>query len=103
MLVWDVKTGMLMSELKGHSFAVNAVDFSHDSRLLASVGSEVDGRLNVWEWATGNLAASARVVSEVRGLAFSEDGKVLFSLLVQLTHANVPYPPAHGVCVCAHA
>jgi WD40 repeat protein len=85
-LVWDVKTGMLMSELKGHSFAVNVVQFSHDSRLLASVGSEVDGRLNVWEWATGTLVASARVVSEVRGLAFSENGQV-----------------NHSVCVCFHA
>ncbi len=86
---------MLMSELKGHSFAVNAVEFSHDSRLLASVGSEVDGRLNVWEWATGNLAASARLASEVRGMAFSEDGQVCMLLLVCVQHGIQPVVALH--------
>jgi len=76
-LVWDVKTGILQSELKGHSFSINAVCFSGDGRLLASVGSEVDGRLNVWHCKAGTIAANARVVCDVKGMAFSEDGQCL--------------------------
>lgn len=77
MLVWDVKTGILQTELKGHSFSVNAVRFSGDGKLIASVGSEVDGRLNVWQWRAGTLAANARVVCDVKGMAFSDDGELL--------------------------
>eukprot|EP00285_Hemiselmis_virescens_P018715 CAMPEP_0173403740 /NCGR_PEP_ID=MMETSP1356-20130122/57528_1 /TAXON_ID=77927 ORGANISM="Hemiselmis virescens, Strain PCC157" /NCGR_SAMPLE_ID=MMETSP1356 /ASSEMBLY_ACC=CAM_ASM_000847 /LENGTH=291 /DNA_ID=CAMNT_0014364311 /DNA_START=149 /DNA_END=1021 /DNA_ORIENTATION=- len=76
-LVWDVKTGMLQAELKGHSFSINVVKFSSDGKLLASVGSQVDGRLNLWQWRGGALAGNARVVCEVKGLAFSEDGQSL--------------------------
>mmetsp|Transcript_292 Transcript_292/g.762 ORF Transcript_292/g.762 Transcript_292/m.762 type:complete len:1762 (+) Transcript_292:199-5484(+) len=76
-LVWDVKTGLLQTELKGHSFSVNAVRFSSDGKLLASVGSQVDGRLNLWQWRTGALVGNARVVCEVKGLAFRSDGTSL--------------------------
>jgi len=76
-LVWDVKTGLLQTELKGHSFSVNAVQFSSDGKLLASVGSQVDGRLNLWQWRTGALVGNARVVCEVKGLAFSHDSTTL--------------------------
>lgn len=44
--VWEVKTGRLLSELKGHDKEVGALAFSPDTRLLAS-GSH-DGTTRIW-------------------------------------------------------
>jgi RNA polymerase sigma factor (sigma-70 family) len=82
--VWDVDTG---KELR--RFAVEASDdnshywtiplvFSADGRLLASVAQ--DHSVRIWEISSGKEIAKLRGHrNEVRCLAFSSDGKTLFS------------------------
>ncbi len=78
--VWNRTTGELIYNLglfgEGHKNAVASVDFSPDSRYLAS-GSE-DGTLTVWDLSTGkawkDLTEPYTQISRVR---FSPDGNFL--------------------------
>jgi WD40 repeat protein len=99
-LVWDVSNGKLLAELKGHAFSVKCVRFSADSNMLASVGSQSDGRLHVWNWRAGMLLASARLKCEIRSLCFSGDGQVLVSAGSQghLKYWELHAPSASGKC-----
>ena len=99
-LVWDVSNGKLLAELKGHAFSVKCVRFSADSNMLASVGSQSDGRLHVWNWRAGMLLASARLKCEIRSLCFSGDGQMLVSAGSQghLKYWELHAPSASGKC-----
>jgi WD40 repeat protein len=57
------------------SWGVNAVAFSPDGKLLASVGK--DWKLKVWEMPGGRLAADRKHTHPVVAVAFSRDGKTL--------------------------
>jgi WD40 repeat protein len=43
--VWDAVTGVLLSELRGHSQSVNTVDFSRDGRLVLTASTDETARL----------------------------------------------------------
>ncbi|KAF8940681.1 mitogen-activated protein kinase binding protein 1 [Dissophora ornata] len=73
-LIWDVVSHMLVGELQGHKFGVQAVHFSPNSRLLVSLGFQHDGYIHVWNWRTGLQISSNRVTTKVNALAFSADG-----------------------------
>lgn len=76
-LVWDVATGNLVTELRGqHKFGVGVVKFSPNGKLIASVGFEHDQTLCLWDWTRNTTLPTARAIlgSKVRALAFSEDG-----------------------------
>jgi hypothetical protein len=61
-------------ELRGHTAAVNAVDFSPDGRLLVSAGRDGDAR--VWDVATGEPALLLRGhFGSVADARFSPDGR----------------------------
>lgn len=44
--VWDLASGGMLAELKGHSMPVTALDWSMDSSILAS--ASLDGTVHVW-------------------------------------------------------
>jgi eukaryotic-like serine/threonine-protein kinase len=52
--VWDVASGRLRRELRGHEGGVTGVAFSADGRRILG-HSPVNGKLRVWDSATGDL------------------------------------------------
>ncbi|KAG0046358.1 mitogen-activated protein kinase binding protein 1 [Gryganskiella cystojenkinii] len=73
-LIWEVATQLLVAELQGHKFGVQAVQFSPNSKHLVSLGFQHDGYIHVWNWRTGLQIASNKVTTKVNALAFSKDG-----------------------------
>jgi WD40 repeat protein len=50
--LWDAKTGSELQTLKGHSFSVRSVAFSHDSQMVASGSS--DNTIRLWDAKSGS-------------------------------------------------
>ncbi|CAK4090594.1 unnamed protein product [Aphanomyces euteiches] len=72
-LVWDYASRQMLFRLSEHDFGINgsvvltllslmrfdvAVAFSHDEKLLLSVGHERDGRIFIWDMASGNIVTT---------------------------------------------
>lgn len=81
---WDIETGQPISDVLQHTAvyttSLGAVAFNPDSTLLASAG--FDGVINLWDVATGQLAAQPLVghMGFIWDVAFSPDGSQLASL-----------------------
>jgi WD40 repeat protein len=76
--VWNTEAGAPLLTLRGHQFAVNAVDVHPDTALAVSVG--VDGTVRVWNLATGELLHTLYGhVGSVTSVAFSPDGRTAAS------------------------
>ncbi|KAF9925420.1 mitogen-activated protein kinase binding protein 1 [Linnemannia zychae] len=73
-LIWEVASQLLVGELQGHKFGVQAVHFSPNSKFVVSLGFQHDGYIHVWNWRTNTQIASNKVTSKVNALAFSADG-----------------------------
>jgi WD40 repeat protein len=87
--VCDLATGKLSSQALGHpDWAVDRhrevarLEFSPDSRRLASATSWPEAEIRVWDIATGNLIGQPLAVGDLRTqtLAFSADGSLLASV-----------------------
>ena len=74
-LVWDLTTGNIVAELKGHKFGVSALSFSPHSSILVSVGYKHDRRLYVWNYIAGKAVAAARINQKVYSVKFTSDSK----------------------------
>ncbi|KAI8359604.1 hypothetical protein B0O80DRAFT_440656 [Mortierella sp. GBAus27b] len=70
----EVATQLLVTELLGHSFGVQAVYFSPNSKILVSLGFQHDGFIYVWNWKTGVQLSSNKVTTKVNAISFSADG-----------------------------
>lgn len=65
-VVWDYSSRRLVLRLSEHDAGIAALAFSHDERLLCSVGVAEDGpRLYVWDVMTGNICATHPKMSNV--------------------------------------
>jgi len=83
--VWDVTTGKLVYDLKGHTECVWGVSFSPDGRRLVTCSGsrtgrppETNGELKLWDMDTGlELLGLTENKATVFDVAFSPDGRWL--------------------------
>lgn len=76
--IWDLETGSLVSELRGHESRITSLDWSPDGRLIASAAQEP--AIIVWDALTGErLRVLEGHRRAVRAVAFSPDGRLLAS------------------------
>jgi len=74
--VFDMKTGKLVVELKGHSAAVQGADFLPDGKRAVTGG--FDRSLRLWDLESGReIRAFEDVTEDVQCLAVSPDGKLV--------------------------
>ena len=79
-LLWDVATGNRSTTLKGNEDGVLTVAFSPDGKTVAAGhNSASDGRIKIWDVATGENIATLQPAGTVCSIAFSKDGKTLAS------------------------
>jgi WD40 repeat protein/serine/threonine protein kinase len=80
--IWDVATGEVLVELKGHRYPVFAVRFSGDGRYLATFACnrQAKGRPHevvIWDAQTGGRLGGWEANGHLFSLAFSPDGSRL--------------------------
>lgn len=74
--LWDTEEKEIVAELSGHEGAVTALAYNHDGSLLASGGE--DRLLRLWN-DEGDELVLVELDCQIRGLAFSPDGKLLYT------------------------
>ncbi|OJA16347.1 hypothetical protein AZE42_10867 [Rhizopogon vesiculosus] len=75
--LWDLKDGVVLKKMEGHSYEVAAAAVSRDGRMIAS--GDVNGELIAWHGDTcESLTQAIKVHSgKIKSLDFSSDGTVL--------------------------
>lgn len=74
--IWDVKTGNMLVQLKGHTQAVSAITFSPKGDLLATASWDNTARL--WDVKTGReIAVLAGHTDPLTSVAFNTTGELL--------------------------
>jgi WD40 repeat protein len=74
---WDVESGRLLHDLKGHTHVVAGICYSPDGKLVASAG--FDRTLRLWD------VESAQELNQVQGegwvtkVVFSSDGNLILA------------------------
>lgn len=82
--VWEAKTGRLVSELKGHTSTIAALEFAPDGKR--AVTGSWDKTVRIWDTATGALLKTLTGHEDaVTAVAFSHDGAWVISAGLDLT------------------
>jgi WD40 repeat protein len=74
--IWDVESQELIAELTGPDNPVTALAYNRDGTLLASGGE--DRTLRIWD-DDGEELAALELDSQIHGLAFSPDGRFIYT------------------------
>jgi len=76
--IWNVTTGEVEAELKGHTNKVTSVAFSQDGSRVVS--GSYDRTVRIWNVMTGEVEAELKGhTDEVNSVAFSQDGSQVVS------------------------
>eukprot|EP00735_Rhodelphis_limneticus_P013833 TRINITY_DN778_c0_g1::TRINITY_DN778_c0_g1_i1::g.18392::m.18392 TRINITY_DN778_c0_g1::TRINITY_DN778_c0_g1_i1::g.18392 ORF type:complete len:868 (+),score=361.39,sp/Q05BC3/EMAL1_MOUSE/34.07/6e-133,WD40/PF00400.27/0.14,WD40/PF00400.27/0.00013,WD40/PF00400.27/3.4,WD40/PF00400.27/1.3,WD40/PF00400.27/0.0074,WD40/PF00400.27/1.2e+03,WD40/PF00400.27/0.56,WD40/PF00400.27/0.00013,WD40/PF00400.27/0.003,WD40/PF00400.27/9.9e-06,HELP/PF03451.9/3.3e-16,HELP/PF03451.9/3.9e+03,Cytochrom_D1/PF02239.11/1.9e+02,Cytoc len=73
-LIFDLETKQVVHKLGQtfHDHGINCLAFSHDGKLIASVGMDTDHSTAIWAWETEKLIASSKGgPDKVYGVAFN--------------------------------
>lgn len=73
--VWDVQTGSLLVDLKGHSRGINSVDFSSDNKYL--ITASVDKSVKLWDIENGLVLNTIKGNVSISSAKFSSDDKFI--------------------------
>ena len=76
--LWEVATWRLKNTLQCHQYGADAVAFSADGKYLAS-GGRFDGRVTLWDVASGKESITIKGNNSPHCLAFTADGRTLAS------------------------
>jgi WD40 repeat protein len=79
--VWDIASGQLRAELRGHAGPLSTVAFSADGSRIVTA-SDLDTTPVVWDARTGARLTQLPETSGVLAAAFSPDGQLLATALV---------------------
>lgn len=78
--VWDIASGELRHEWKGHTDTVRSLALSHDGKFLASASR--DGTAKLWDPSTGTIYATLdRHPQSVYTVCFAEDDSTLITIV----------------------
>jgi len=64
-ILWNFESKRAVFRLSEHDFEVAILDFSHDDRLLLSTGNQLDGKLFIWDTATGYIVSKLNLIPTV--------------------------------------
>ena len=76
--IWDVKTGLLIAELKGNNSAISDIKFSPDGKKLLTTynrNSPARKTVKIWNLITGELLSEINEEQAINYSAFSPDSK----------------------------
>jgi WD40 repeat protein len=72
---------LLLYTLGGHAATIKSLAFSPNGRILATAGSENDGRIGLWDTLTGKAVGIIRKAHRgaIQSMLISPDGRTLVS------------------------
>ncbi|KAJ3208548.1 hypothetical protein HDU82_002296 [Entophlyctis luteolus] len=78
-LIWNIKTATIVSELHGHKFGVLSCAFSPNSKFLVSVGYHHDGFIYVWNVQSGLKVGCAKISTKLNSVSFDSSNFIITS------------------------
>lgn len=64
-VIWDFANKQAIYRLSEHDHEVSLLSFSHDDRLLLSVGNQLDGKLFIWNTSNGHIVSSLSITPTI--------------------------------------
>lgn len=63
-IVWDFETSNKLYSFEEHDYKIQSLSFSHDEKILVSIGCPDDGNLIVWDLSNGAIVAAAAKIAK---------------------------------------